>query len=29
VWITRNIPAGSRIAQVQARSEAFNEGGGI
>ncbi len=29
VWITRNIPPGSHIAQAQARSEAFNEGGGI
>lgn len=29
VWITRNIAPESRIAQVQARSEAFNEGGGI
>jgi serine O-acetyltransferase len=29
VWITRNIPPRSHIAQAQARSEAFNEGGGI
>jgi serine O-acetyltransferase len=29
VWITRNIPAGSRIAQAQARSETFYEGAGI
>lgn len=29
VWITRNIPSRSHIAQAQARTEAFNEGGGI
>jgi len=29
VWITRDIPPASHIAQAQARSEAFNEGGGI
>ena len=29
VWITRNIPPGSHVAQAQARAEAFNEGGGI
>lgn len=29
VWITRNIPPGSRIAQAQARSETFYEGAGI
>ena len=29
VWITRDIPPGSHIAQAQARSETFYEGGGI
>ncbi len=29
VWITRNIPPGSHMAQAQARSETFYEGGGI
>jgi serine O-acetyltransferase len=29
VWITRDIPARSHIAQAQARSETFYEGGGI
>jgi len=29
VWITRDIPPGSRIAQAQARVEAFSDGGGI
>jgi serine O-acetyltransferase len=29
VWITRDIAPGSRIAQAQARSEAFSDGGGI
>jgi serine O-acetyltransferase len=29
VWITRNIPPASHIAQAQARSETFYEGGGI
>lgn len=29
VWITRDIPSGSHIAQAQARSETFYEGGGI
>jgi serine O-acetyltransferase len=29
VWITRNIPPGSHVAQAQARSETFYEGGGI
>jgi len=29
VWLTRDVPAGSNVAQVQARSEAFDGGGGI
>jgi len=29
VWITRDIAPGSRIAQAQARVEAFSDGGGI
>ncbi len=29
VWITRDIPPGSHIAQAQARTETFHEGGGI
>lgn len=29
VWITRNVPPGSNITQALARSEAFDEGGGI
>jgi serine O-acetyltransferase len=29
VWLTRDVPAGSHITQALARSEAFDEGGGI
>lgn len=29
VWVTRNVPAGSRIAQGRPRSEGFENGGGI
>ncbi|MGO9604124.1 MAG: serine O-acetyltransferase EpsC [Candidatus Binataceae bacterium] len=29
VWLTRDVPPGSNVAQVQARSEAFDGGGGI
>ncbi|MFH1808410.1 MAG: serine acetyltransferase [Pseudomonadota bacterium] len=29
VWLTRSIPAGSRVTQVQARQEIFEAGGGI
>ncbi len=29
VWITRDIAPGSRIAQAQARVEAYSDGGGI
>ena len=29
VWLTRSVPPGSRITQAQARSEAFEGGGGI
>ncbi len=29
VWVTRSIPPGSNITQALARSEAFDEGGGI
>jgi len=29
VWITRDIPPASRVAQAQARNEAFSDGGGI
>ncbi|MGO9057485.1 MAG: serine O-acetyltransferase EpsC [Candidatus Binataceae bacterium] len=29
VWVTRSVPAGSNITQALARSEAFDEGGGI
>jgi serine O-acetyltransferase len=29
VWVTRNVPPGSNITQALARSEAYDEGGGI
>jgi len=29
VWVTRSVPPGSNITQALARSEAFDEGGGI
>lgn len=29
VWLTRSVPAGSRITQAQARNESFDEGAGI
>lgn len=29
VWITRDIPPGSHMAQAQARNDAFSDGGGI
>ena len=29
VWVTRDVPPGSRITQAQARSESFGDGGGI
>jgi serine O-acetyltransferase len=29
VWLTRSVPAGSRITQAQPQCEAFEEGGGI
>jgi len=29
VWVTRSVPPGSNITQVMARSEAFDDGGGI
>jgi serine O-acetyltransferase len=29
VWLTRSIPPGSRVAQVQARQEIYETGGGI
>jgi serine O-acetyltransferase len=29
VWITRSVPAGSRITQAQARADTFEGGGGI
>ena len=29
VWLTRSVPAHSRVTQAQARSEAFEGGGGI
>jgi serine O-acetyltransferase len=29
VWVTRSVPAGSRITQVQARQETFENGSGI
>ncbi len=29
VWLTRNVPPGSRISQAQVRSELFSDGGGI
>jgi serine O-acetyltransferase len=29
VWLTRSVPAGSNVTQMQARSEVFDSGGGI
>jgi serine O-acetyltransferase len=29
VWVTRSVPPGSRITQVQARQETFENGSGI
>lgn len=29
VWLTRSVPAGSNVTQMQARSEVFDNGGGI
>jgi serine O-acetyltransferase len=29
VWLTRNVPPGSRVHQVQARQETFENGSGI
>ena len=29
VWLTRDVAPGSHVAQAQARSETFYEGGGI
>jgi serine O-acetyltransferase len=29
VWLTRSVPAGSRVHQVQARQEIFENGSGI
>ena len=29
VWLTRSLPAGSRITQTRPRTEGFEDGGGI
>ena len=29
VWLTQSVPPGSTITQAKARSEVFDEGGGI
>ena len=29
VWLTRSVPAGSRVTQAQLRQELFSDGGGI